>query len=1203
MNTSKDIFFHKGIDSDTDARFLAEGLYRMSTYMRGGQAGQTSGGDLETALGNTLVSNTLPAGVNTFIGGRGWVERGWIVFAIHNSNGDHSWYAFNVNDNTFQLIFQSSELNFQLTSRLVNVFIIDGVLYWTDGYFGSYIDNDFNPPRRLDIDAAIAGDYSSDVFQVLDVIKWPPTFAPLTAYGTNAGQPNLIKNNLYRFRYRYIYEDQQYSCWSPISEVALPSNGYYQDGTLGAVEDAVGVGQMFDPSTDNYIGVTVNTGTIHVKKIEVAYQIGNFGQYTMFKTLDKVQDGIASDTTFTVNYTGQEAGSPVVLNIANFDLVPQVAKCQELIATDSSPLISYGNFVEDYDQIELDASVDYFPRLLTEVVEGVKGIMPIVKFENFPSYTEYDLSFSGENPFILGDAIVFQLKNASNIVNTYIYVVDTVVSTTAVINAAETFLSAEGLTVSIVSGKIRIDGNEATFPTDGDVGTTECYRTIKPVPSFKLNSIYEVGLKYEDRANREGTTQFVETTMTVEIPDAQTVYAQGGYTADNQPFFTNLRLTVNNIPPDFATHVRVMLRPYTPSFGYYALRLMESLEDYPTRVKISLESWYSLTNNVELKHQITAGDQLKFVRREPDFDSATDYLPRYTNSPFLTVHEYLPAGGIDGADAIIVDRYPINGVEEDFTNVFRGALMEIRTPRKTGENDPWFEACESSVVLGANTSTRYHGGSIVELDVVSNTTTTVTVNGNYADAAGYQLIFNNGGVETPLAITTAVYNGATNRTVITITGGLIVTFTSVSASYAQTSSKPAIYRLDCGDVYVRPRWRKSGFANASASANRWKNYMFTYDEDPQYSDFFVSDTNSLGRIGKSDTDTKRREQVSVICHSKVLVDASNVNRLNVFEFPDRMYLSEEKGQINRMLLSGYTLTCLQDRKNTSVYIQKSMYVQGDGSLGFQNEDKVFASMRSREEDWGTTFGESVILVDGNIHYYDDFNRQWVLSNNSGQVSLSKVKNVNTLITNLTSVEPLRVMSYENFIHNEVVMAFIFDEYAIHLSYNKKDENYKTTYLDYVDGFVTFGSNLVGFLDGELYTYNTNAACEFFGTTYEPTLTFVTNNDPTLIKRFVRIGIKTDGLYELSSIKIPANQTYSEMESYIPSGSFQILEGYSFASYKNDQNSPNFATPTEARILGRPLRGVYATQVITQKSSGKSTIFAVNVETINSPAKI
>ncbi len=1204
MNTSKDIFFHKGIDSDTDARFLAEGYYRLSTYMRGGQVGQESAGGLETALGNTIVSNDLPTGTNIFVGGCGWTERNLIVFAIYNSDTNHGWWYYDVLNGTFQLIFQSSELNFRPQSRIVNPFIIDGVLYWTDGFFNSYINNDFNPPRRLNIDNAIAGDYSEDVFQVLDVIKWPPIFAPLTAYGTNDGQPNLIKNNLYRFRYRYIYEDQQYSCWSPISEVALPTNGYYQDGTLGAVEDVTG-GQTFNTSTDNFIGVTINTGTIHVKKIEVAYQIGNFGQFNVFKTLDKEQDAIPSNDVFTVNYTGQEAGFPINLNIPNFDLVPQIAKAQELIATDSSPLISYANFVEDFDQVEMDCEVDYFPRLLTEVVEGVKGIMPIVKFENFPTYTEFDLSFSGENPFVLGDIVVFQLKDGSGIIYNYLYVVDTIASTTATILAAAAFLSAQGLTVSVVSGKIRIDGMEATFPTDGDVGTTECYRTIKPVPSFKLNSIYEVGLKYEDRANREGTTQFVETQMTVEIPDALTVYNEGGYTDLNQPFFTNLRLRVNHIPPAFATHVRVMLRPHTPSFGYYALRLCESIEDYPTRVKISLESWYSLTNNVQLKHQIAAGDQLIFVRNEPTFDAANNYLADYTETQFarfLTVHEYLPAGGIDGNDAIIVDRFPFFGVESDIETVFRGALMEIRTPRKTGENDPWFEACEGSVIVDANTNNRYHGGSTVELNVTANTTNTFTVVGNFTDAQGYRILLFNGGVGFYLPITSAVFNGTTNRTVITITG-TIGTFDSAFVVYAQSSTMFATYRIDCGDVYVRPRWRKSGFANAAASTNRWKNYMYTYEEDVQYSDFYVSDTNSLGRIGKSDIDAKRREQKSVVCHSKVLVDASNVNRLNVFEFPDRMYLSEEKGEINRIILSGYTLTCLQERKNTSIYIQKSMYVQGDGSLGFQSEDKVFASMRSREEDWGTTFAESVILSDGNIHYYDGFNKQWVLSNNSGQVALSKIRKANTLVNGLSTAALLRVSAYENYLNNEVVMAFIYEDYAVHLSYSKTDELYKTLYLDYVDGFVTFASYLVGFLEGQLYTYNTNQNCEFFGVTHEPTLTFVANNDPTLIKRFMRLGLKTDGLYELSSVKIPANQTYGEMESSIPSTNFQVLEGYSFANYKNDQNSPNFATPTEARINGRPLRGTYATHIITQKSSGKSIIFAANVLTVNSPAKI
>lgn len=401
---------------------------------------------------------------------------------------------------------------------------------------------------------------------------------------------------------------------------------------------------------------------------------------------------------------------------------------------------------------------------------------------------------------------------------------------------------------------------------------------------------------------------------------------------------------------------------------------------------------------------------------------------------------------------------------------------------------------------------------------------------------------------------------------------------------------------------MRPRWRKTGQSFASDSPNRYKNYMFSYEEDMAYSDFYISNYNSLGRVGQSLPDVKRRHQKAVVCHSKGLIDESNVNRLNIFDYTDRMYFSEEKGEICRLILSGNTLSVLQDRKNNSIYIQKSLYVEGNGSLGIPNSSRVFASKRYKEEDWGTVNPESVILVGGSIYYYDHLNRQIIKANEGGQEPISKTKNVNTDVTAL-SEDLTNVWAYSNYDQNEICFGFNNDGVYNHLTYNVKRGGFVTSYLDEFDGAVSLGSLLVGFKNGELYEYNQGTDATFYGVLQEPTLTFVANNDPTLIKRFNTLGIKTTGTYELTSVKIPANQSYGEMESFLPASSFKNYEGYSWGSYKRDQNTPNFATPQLARLNGRPLRGTYATHLITQKSSGISVIFAVNVSTIKSESKI
>jgi len=1206
---SKDILFNGTIDSDTDGRYIGNGNFRSSTYMRSDEAGSDNSFSLKTAIGNALrINPLLPTGTNEFMGGVGWTERGLIVYAIYNSSNNHSWFYYNPTDQTHTLIFQDATLNFKIDRKLINVFIIDGVLYWTDGYFNDFIGNDFNPPRRLDIDKAIAGDYSADVFQVLDVVKWPPRFNPIAVYSNNATAPNLLRNNLYRFRYRYIYENEQYSDWSPISDLPLPNHGYFQDGSTGRLNNAL------QQNVDNVLDVTIDTGTIHVKKIEVAYQIGNLGQYYIFATLDKDQDGISSNTTYTVQYTGQETGTPVPLVIPNFTLVPQIAKAQEVIATEESPVISYGSIVEDYDGVDLDLNTKYYPRLAIDKLDAVKGIMPIVRFNNDTTLNQvdYDLSFGSENAFIQGDAIVFQLKDASNIVNTYVCEIQDATSLATVVADIISFFVGIGIfAASPSSGVVRVAGHNETFPTN-DIGSNVVLRTVKPIPTFKLNSRYELGIKYEDRANREGATLFKQIDCIVDIPDARTVYDSGGFSpVEDQPFFVNLALGIVNLPPSWATHYRVMLRPYTPDFGYYVVYSTQSVEDSPTRKMISLENWYDTRNNTTSNHTIKVGDQLVFVRREPNFDSAQNYISPIVDTEdarFLTVYEYLPQGGVNGTDAIIVDWFDPLALESATTDSLVGCVVEIRTPKVNSENDVWYEVSESPI-LNPNTSNAVHGGSQIDLTVNSSTGTTVVVKGRYTFDNYvfnlHQLLFYNGTTLVQTSDITALptYDPVTNSTTITVAS--VPVFTSVVLSLNQrlgVNERPATILIENGDIYMRPRWRRSGKNFAIGSANRYRNYIFTYEEDVAYSDFYISNYNSLGRNGLSLPDVKRKFQKAVVCHSKGLVDASNVNRLNIFDYTDRVYLSEEKGEVQRLILSGNTLSAIQDRKNNSIYIQKSLYVNGDGSMGLSNGSSVFASKRYKDEDWGTINPESVILVGGSIYYYDQLNKQIVKANEGGQEPISKTKRANTIVTAL-SEDVTSVWTYNNYDQNEVCFGFNNDGNYTHLSYNTSRAGFVTTYLDEFDGAVSFGSLLVGFKNGQLYEYNQGTDATFYDVLQEPTLTFVANNDPTLNKRFMAIGIKSTGNYELTSVKIPANQTYSEMESFIPSTSFRLLEGYAWASYKGDQNSPNFATPQLARLNGRAMRGTYATHLITQKSSGISVIFAVNVSTIKSESKI
>ena len=161
---AKDIIFSGGINTDDEARLIPNGDFRMSKYTRSGSAESQNQGAMESMPGNLLHNNPdLPGGLNTVIGSARWIEGSSIIYMVHNSNGDHTIWSYNINDSSITLVLGNwllgnggTALDFQLSNKIYHTNIVDNLLYWTDGYFDSFEYNvdgllQFNPPRKIDI--------------------------------------------------------------------------------------------------------------------------------------------------------------------------------------------------------------------------------------------------------------------------------------------------------------------------------------------------------------------------------------------------------------------------------------------------------------------------------------------------------------------------------------------------------------------------------------------------------------------------------------------------------------------------------------------------------------------------------------------------------------------------------------------------------------------------------------------------------------------------------------------------------------------------------------------------------------------------------------------------------------------------------------------------------------------------------------------
>jgi len=333
------------LDDKPDFILANQHIDALNLRFYGGANGLTA----ENIAGNTLISNTLPAGDNQAIGSfyDGLKQR--IFWFNWNSNGRNGIYQYDINANTITPLLisftdsASDIFNFSLDYPIPSVNIVytteeDGdILTWTDR---------LNRPKELNIKDAINNLFGSSwISEYLDVAKMPPSIPIKCAYeNDNASIVNNLKGaggyKLYRFKYRFVYGTFQKSTWSSISIMPIPFK--YTDQAVDT-----------DPTKNCTIGLIFQTGGADVVKIEIAAQenLGDvWSNFFSVQILNKAQLSIPSDDTYIWNFYNNEAynyidsGESVLL----FDYVPDLANTQELL---NGNVLVYGGITEGLDPV------------------------------------------------------------------------------------------------------------------------------------------------------------------------------------------------------------------------------------------------------------------------------------------------------------------------------------------------------------------------------------------------------------------------------------------------------------------------------------------------------------------------------------------------------------------------------------------------------------------------------------------------------------------------------------------------------------------------------------------------------------------------------------------------------------------------------------------------------------------------------------
>ena len=680
-------------------------------------------------LGNEKIEYTLPAGTNKVIGFYSDKVRNRAYYFIYNSEGYHSILYYDLNDNTvYKILISKTDsngvdiLSFNPSYKVlsVNIFYRDeegDLLFFNDG---------LNPPKYINT-INIHG--TSWKLEYLLIAKAPPIMPPQVVYENDTTVSiNNLRNKLFQFGYRFVYENNEKSVWSSKSIVPLP-----QQDNLSLTQN---------PFTNNSrISVNVSTGGADVTGIELCFRETTnetTSDWFLIKSINKEENSIADDSIYTFNFKNDSVYAQIALTESSQlqDYVPQKANAAELA---NGNVLLYAGITEGYNKtnMNLEATSN---GATTGFFFDTCGLLFFAECEGLNSGStgsrlKIRVFGTGTNT----DGVVTTLDNPAG---TYtIHVADT--TSLNEVGIAYTYNSATPLLVSTLLGNISaaligssanwsqysLSGNVLTMDYNGEFilySSGIILREPVDVPqnttfSNAYNSGYEFAIQYFDSVGR---TIGAQTSTKASF----TTFART--TADfNVPFETNLY--IYNTPPLEARYYQV-LRSNNTTYNKILYWISTSarsgiytLGDLTRYAYINIDNIQayneeiSSTSNV-VSYTFTPGDRIKFLRRFDVNNNPIDLPQLYDYEILGMVYDIQYTQ--DSGDPITVFGnfikilYPTNDISTDFAfnndvNFQNYEILLYNYTNNTADTQRFFYEFGKCYGIGnPGTATAYHIG-------------------------------------------------------------------------------------------------------------------------------------------------------------------------------------------------------------------------------------------------------------------------------------------------------------------------------------------------------------------------------------------------------------------------------------------------------------------------------------------------------------
>jgi hypothetical protein len=206
-----------------------------------------------------------------------------------------------------------------------------------------------------------------------------------------------FENKFPRFAYRWQYDDNQFSCFSPFTEVAFLPTKYEYNAKKGNNIGMTNVTQKVTLSG-------FETPPVDVKKIQVLYKETN--NATIYAVDDFTVDKL-DDPSFYFAITTNLISKVIQSNqlLRPWDNVPRLAKSQEIVGN----RIVYGNYLQNYT---LNEKVDLSVSLAGGSTDPDNPVTSIKSNRNYQVGVVFKDEYGRETPIFTNDTAAIDIPKA-----------------------------------------------------------------------------------------------------------------------------------------------------------------------------------------------------------------------------------------------------------------------------------------------------------------------------------------------------------------------------------------------------------------------------------------------------------------------------------------------------------------------------------------------------------------------------------------------------------------------------------------------------------------------------------------------------------------------------------------------------------------------------------------------------------------------